>query len=116
MLARDFILMPPRLEFGVLPILFTWQLWRYVNIYEPFSSLTPVKLLDGIGVFKGRIRRNADPYQVDIATPLDRSFDEDAGGDEDHTPELLDLSESDDDLCASVTKVDLMFESDDSCI
>jgi hypothetical protein len=61
-------------------------------------SLTPVKLLDGIGVFKGRIRRNADAYQVDIATPLDRSFDEDAGGDEDNKLDLLDSSESDDDL------------------
>jgi hypothetical protein len=58
-------------------------------------------------VFKGRTRRNADPYQVDIATPLDRSFDEDAGRDEDNTLDLFDSSESDDDLCAGVTKVEL---------
>ena len=72
--------------------------------------------MDGIGVFKGRIRHNADPYQVDIATPLDRSFDEDAGGDEDNIPDLLDSSESDDDLCAGVTKVELSYESDNNYV
>jgi hypothetical protein len=50
-----------------------------------------------------------------VTTPLDRFFDDEAGGDEenDDIPGLVTPSDSEDELCMAVSKVDISSDSDD---
>ena len=50
--------------------------------------------------------KTAHPYQGDMTTPLDRSFDNEAGGaeEDDDTLSLVTPSASEDELCMTVSK------------
>jgi hypothetical protein len=74
-------------------------------MFTIYTVFTPAQLLNGVGLWKQRGNQDAELYQVEVTAPLDRSFDEDIGGDDDDVPGPVSSVESDDELCAAVYKV-----------
>jgi hypothetical protein len=86
---------------------FTYRHLRYVCLYlTSMQCFNLSQLLEGVSLWKQRGRQNAEPYQVDVTAPLDRAFDEDAGGDDEDLPGVVSGPESDDGLCTAIYKVD----------
>jgi hypothetical protein len=62
-------------------------------------------MLDGVGVFKMKSGKSSEPYQVDVTVPLDQSFDDNTGGDDEETTDLLTPPDYEDELSLGVGKV-----------